>query len=40
MSLAIHRFFDGSIRLELLLYPRVMVLFLDACHSLNQRLDI
>ncbi len=40
LSLAMPRFFDQSIRLELLLYPWVMVLFLNACHSLSQRLDI
>jgi hypothetical protein len=40
LSLAIPRFFDQSIRLELLLYPWVMVLFLNACHSVSQRLDI
>ena len=34
------RFFDQSMRLDLLLYPWVMVLFLNACHSLSQRLDI
>ena len=40
LSLAMPRFFDQSMRLELLLYPWVMVLFLNACHSLSQRLDI
>jgi hypothetical protein len=40
LSIAMPRFFDQSIRLELLLYPWVMVLFLNACHSLSQRLDI
>src|SRR5260221_8091467 len=40
MSIAMPRFFDQSIRLELLLYPWVMVLFLNACHSVSQRLDI
>ena len=40
LSMAIPRFFDQSIRLELLLYPWVMVLFLNACHSVSQRLDI
>ncbi|MDX6500955.1 MAG: molecular chaperone DnaJ [Blastocatellia bacterium] len=40
LSMAMPRFFDQSIRLELLLYPWVMVLFLNACHSLSQRLDI
>lgn len=33
-------FFDPSIRLELLLYPWIMVLLMDACHSLSERLDI
>ena len=40
LSMAMPRFFDQSIRLELLLYPWVVVLFLNACHSLSQRLDI
>jgi hypothetical protein len=40
VSMAMPRFFDQSIRLELLLYPWAMVLFLNACHSLSQRLDI
>jgi hypothetical protein len=40
LSMAMPRFFDQSIRLELLLYAWVMVLFLNACHSLSQRLDI
>src|SRR5215831_5566814 len=40
LSMAMPRFFDQSLRLELLLYPWVMVLFLNACHSLSQRLDI
>lgn len=40
LSMAMPRFFDQSIRLELLLYPWVMVLFLNGCHSLSQRLDI
>ena len=40
LSIAMPRFFDQSIRLELLLYPWVMVLFLNACHSVSQRLDI
>jgi len=40
LSMAMPRFFDQSIRLELLLYPWVMVLFLNACHSLSQRLYI
>ena len=37
---AMPMFFDPSIRLELLLYPWIMVLLLDAGHSLSQRLDI
>ena len=40
LSMAMPRFFDESIRLELLLYPWVMVLFLNGCHSLSQRLNI
>jgi hypothetical protein len=40
LSIAMPWFFDQSIRLELLLYPWVMVLFLNACHSVSQRLDI
>jgi hypothetical protein len=40
LSMAMPKFFDQSIRLDLLLYPWVMVLFLNACHSLSQRLDI
>jgi hypothetical protein len=40
LSLAVPRFLDQSVRLELLLYPWVMVLFLNACHSVSQRLDI
>ena len=40
LSIAMPRLFDQSIRLELLLYPWVMVLFLNACHSISQRLDI
>ena len=40
LSMAMPRFFDQSNRLELLLYPWVMVLFLNACHSVSQRLDI
>src|SRR5215471_13169984 len=40
LSMAMPRFFDQSLRMELLLYPWVMVLFLNACHSLSQRLDI
>src|SRR6185436_9195830 len=37
---AMPMFFDPSIRLELLLYPWIMVLLLDAGHSLSQRIDI
>jgi curved DNA-binding protein CbpA len=37
---AMPMFFDPSIRLELLLYPWIMVLVIDAGHSLSQRLDI
>ena len=37
---AMPMFFDPSIRLELLFYPWIMVLVLDAGHSLSQRLDI
>ena len=33
-------FFDPSIRLELLLYPWIMVLLIDALYSLSQRIDI
>jgi len=40
LSMAMPRFFDQSMRLDLLLYPWVIVLFLNACHSLSQRLDI
>jgi len=40
LSVAMPRFFDQSIRLELLLYPWIIVLFLNACHSVSQRLDI
>lgn len=40
LSIAMPRFFDQSIRLDLLLYPWVMVLFLNTCHSVSQRLDI
>jgi hypothetical protein len=40
LSIAMPRFFDQSIRLELLLYPWVIVLFLNACYSVSQRLDI
>jgi hypothetical protein len=37
---AMPMFFDPSIRLELLLYPWIMVLFIDALYSLSQRIDI
>lgn len=37
---AMPMFFDPSISLELLFYPWIMVLLLDAGHSLSQRLDI
>ena len=37
---AMPMFFDPSIRLELLLYPWIMVLLIDACHWLSQRIDI
>lgn len=37
---AMPMFFDPSIRLELLLYPWIMVLLIDAGHSLSQRIDI
>ena len=37
---AMPMFFDPSIRLELLFYPWIMVLLVDAGHSLSQRLDI
>ena len=37
---AMPMFFDPSISLELLLYPWIMVLLLDAGHSLSQRIDI
>ncbi len=40
LSIAMPRFFDQSIRLGLLLYAWVMVLFLNACHWVSQRLDI
>jgi hypothetical protein len=40
LSIAMPRFFDQSIRLELLLYHWVMVLFLNSCHSVSQRLDV
>jgi len=37
---AMPMFFDPSIRLELLLYPWIMVLLMDALYSLSQRIDI
>src|SRR6185369_5814818 len=37
---AMPMFFDPSIRLELLLYPWIMVLLVDAVYSLSQRIDI
>jgi len=37
---AMPMFFDPSIRLELLLYPWIVVLLIDAGHSLSQRIDI
>jgi hypothetical protein len=37
---AMPMFFDPSIRLELLLYPWIMVLLIDAVYSLSQRIDI
>ena len=37
---AMPMFFDPSIRLELLFYPWIMVLIIDAGHALSQRLDI
>ena len=37
---AMPMFFDPSIRLELLLYPWIMVLLFDAAHSLSQKIDI
>lgn len=40
LLIAMPMFFDRSIRLELLLYPWIMVLLIDACHKLSQRLDI
>lgn len=40
LLIAMRGFFDPSIRLELLLYPWIMVLLMDACQSLSQRLDI
>jgi len=40
LLIAMPMFFDPAIRLELVLYPWIMVLLIDACHSLSQRLDI
>jgi len=37
---AMPMFFDPSIRLELLLYPWIMVLLIDAVYSIGQRIDI
>jgi curved DNA-binding protein CbpA len=37
---AMPMFFDRSLRLELLLYPWIMVLLIDAVHSLSQKIDI
>jgi hypothetical protein len=37
---AMPMFFDRAVRLELLLYPWIMVLLIDAGHSLSQKLDI
>ena len=37
---AMPMFFDPSIRLELLLYPWIMVLLMDAVHSLSEKMDI
>ena len=37
---AMPMFFDPSLRLELLLYPWIMVLLIDAVYSLSQRMDI
>jgi len=37
---AMPMFFDPSIRLELLLYPWIIVLLMDAGHSLSQKIDI
>jgi hypothetical protein len=40
LLIAMPMFFDRSIRPELLLYPWIIVLLIDAGHSLSQRLDI
>ena len=37
---AMPMFFDPSIRLELLFYPPIMVLLIDALYSLSQKIDI
>jgi len=37
---AMPMFFDPSLRLELLLYPWIMVLLIDSVYSLSQRIDI
>jgi hypothetical protein len=37
---AMPMFFDPSLRLELLLYPWIMVLLSDALYSVSQRIDI
>jgi len=37
---AMPMFFDPSIRLELLLYPWIMVLLIDSVYSISQRIDI
>ena len=37
---AMPMFFDPSIRLEVLLYPWIMVVLIDAVHSLSQKIDI
>ena len=37
---AMPMFFDPSIRLELLLYPWIMVLLIDALYAVSQRIDI
>jgi hypothetical protein len=40
LFIAMPMVFDQSIRLELLLYPWIIVLLIDAGHSLSRRLDI
>src|ERR1044071_1814314 len=37
---AMPMFFDPSLRLELLLYPWIMVLLIDAVYSISQKIDI